>query len=107
QVLMRRMIGYTTFSQMALFHTLVGTCNLILAWPLVLLLYWTGVETIIWSEIPWGFITLGAGCAFLANVVASFGVICTYEAFLTMGMFFAIVISAGTCLRLLFYSSKW
>lgn len=92
---MRRMIGYTTFAQMALFHTLVGIFNILFCWPMVLLLYWTGVETIIWSEIPWGYITLAAGCAFLANVVASFGVICTFEAFLTLGMFFAICISAG------------
>ena len=89
------MIGYTTFAQMALFHTLVGLFNLLLGWPLVLLLYWTGVETITWSEIPWDYLTGAAACFFLANVVASFGVICTYEAFLTLGLFFAICISAG------------
>lgn len=94
KVLMRRMIGYTTFAQMALFHTLVGVFTLLFTWPLVFLLYWTSIETIIWSEIPWGFITLGAFSAFMANVVASFGVICTYESFLTLGMFFAVLISA-------------
>ncbi|KAJ6221619.1 hypothetical protein RDWZM_000164 [Blomia tropicalis] len=94
KVFMRRMIGFTTFSQMALFHTIIGLLNTLLAWPLVLLLYWTGVETIVWSAIPWGYLTGAAACAFLANIIASFGVICTYEAFLTLGMFFAIVISA-------------
>jgi len=92
---MRRMIGYSTFAQMALFHSIVGLLNLLFAWPIVLLLYLTGVETIIWSAIPWGFLTAAAACAFLANIIASFGVICTYEAFLTLGLFFAIPISAG------------
>lgn len=92
---MRRVIGYTTFAQMALFHTLVGLLNTLLAWPLVLLLYATGIETIIWSEIPWAYITGAAACAFLANIIVSFGVICTYEVFLTLGLFFAIPISAG------------
>ena len=92
---MRRMIGYTTFAQMALFHTILGILNALFAWPIVLLLYWTGVEIITWSEIPWGFLTISAACAFLANVILSFGVICNYEAFLTLGLFFAIPISAG------------
>lgn len=92
---MRRMIGYTTFAQMALFHTLVGLLNLFLAWPLVLLLYVTGVETIVWSAIPWSYLTAAAACTFLANVITSFGVICTYEVFLTLGLFFPIPISAG------------
>ena len=94
KVFMRRMIGYTTFAQMALFHTIVGLMIAFLAWPLVLLLYVTGVETIIWSEIPWLYLTAAGTLSFLANIIASFGVICTYEFFLTLGMFFAIPISA-------------
>lgn len=92
---MRRMIGFTTFAQMALFHTLVGILNVLFAWPLVLILYVTGIETIIWSEIPWLYLTGAALCALVANVIASFGLICTYEVFLTLGMFFAIPISSG------------
>lgn len=95
KVFMRRMIGYTTFAQMALFHSLVGVLNMLLAWPLILILYATGVEIIVWSEIPWLFMTGASLCFLIANLIASFGVICTYEFFITLGMFFAIPISAG------------
>ncbi|XP_046913786.1 uncharacterized protein LOC124494619 isoform X2 [Dermatophagoides farinae] len=94
KVFMRRMIGYTTFAQMALFHSLVGVLNMLLAWPLILILYATGVEIIVWSEIPWLFMTGASLCFLIANLIASFGVICTYEFFITLGMFFAIPISA-------------
>ncbi|XP_075679062.1 uncharacterized protein LOC113796997 isoform X2 [Dermatophagoides pteronyssinus] len=94
KVFMRRMIGYTTFAQMALFHSLVGALNMLLAWPLILILYATGVEIIKWSEIPWLFMTGASVCVLLANLISSFGVICTYEFFITLGMFFAIPISA-------------
>lgn len=92
---MRRMIGFTTFSQMALFHSLVGVLNALLAWPMIFILYATGVEIIVWSEIPWFLMTIASVCMLIANLIANFGVICTYEFFISLGIFLAIPISAG------------
>ncbi|RWS29495.1 hypothetical protein B4U80_05861 [Leptotrombidium deliense] len=93
-VFYKRTIGYTTFAQTALFFTLVGFLNAFLLWPMVLLLYFTGVETLAWNHIPW--LTL-SGAAFLnltANLLGNFGVGWTYEIFLTLGLFFAIPVSS-------------
>lgn len=89
------MIGYTTFAQMSLFFTLIGLLNALLMWPMVLLLYFFGAETIIWSKIPWIFVTSASALVLLANVLGYFGVIWTYEVFLNLGILFAIPISAG------------
>jgi hypothetical protein len=89
------MIGYTTFAQMSLFFTLVGLLNAFLMWPLVLLLYFFGVETIIWSQIPWTKLMGSAALSLTANVLGNFGLIWTYDVFLTLGLFFAIPISSG------------
>lgn len=95
RVFMRRMIGFTTFGQMALFHSLIGLMNIFFAWPLILILYATGVEIIQWGEIPWLLMTGASVCSIIAQLIASFGVICTYEFFLALGIFFAVPASAG------------
>ncbi|KAF7494570.1 Putative thiamine transporter SLC35F3 [Sarcoptes scabiei] len=94
RVFMRRMIGFTTFGQMALFHSLIGLMNIFFAWPLILILYATGVEIIQWGEIPWLLMTGASVCSIIAQLIASFGVICTYEFFLALGIFFAVPASA-------------
>lgn len=91
------MLGYTTFAQMSLFFTLVGLLNAFLMWPLVLLLYFTGAETIIWTQIPWLTLSGAAALSLMANILGNFGLVWTYEVFLTLGLFFAIPISAGLC----------
>lgn len=90
QVFFKRMIGYTSFAQMSLFFTLIGLLNAFLMWPLILLLYLFGAETIIWSQIPWPTLTGSAALSLLANILGNFGIVWTYELFLTLGLFFAI-----------------
>ncbi|RWS01993.1 putative thiamine transporter SLC35F3-like protein [Dinothrombium tinctorium] len=94
KVFYKRTIGYTTFAQTALFFTLVGFLNAFLMWPMVLLLYFTGVETLSWNHIPWLTLSGAATLNLTANLLGNFGVTWTYEIFLTLGLFVAIPISA-------------
>ncbi|CAG2161587.1 unnamed protein product [Oppiella nova] len=94
KVFFKRTIGYTTFAQMSLFFTLMGLMNAFLMWPLILLLYLFGAETIVWSQIPWTTLTGSAALLLLANILGNFGIAWTYELFLNLGIFFAIPISS-------------
>lgn len=89
------MIGYTTPAQMSMFFTLIAILNTFFMWPIVLLLYFTGAETIIWSRIPWLPLSGAALLNLTANVLGNFGVMWTYEVFLILGLLFAIPISSG------------
>ena len=45
--------------------------------------------------IPWMHLTAAGALHLTANIVAYFGPICTYDIFLTLGLLFAVVLSAG------------
>ncbi|CAG2167781.1 unnamed protein product, partial [Oppiella nova] len=90
RVFFKRMIGYTSFAQMSLFFTLIGLMNAFLMWPLILLLYLFGAEIIVWSQIPWETLTGSAILSLMANILGNFGIVWTYELFLTLGIFSAI-----------------
>uniref|UniRef100_A0A6G1S3Y8 Solute carrier family 35 member F4 n=1 Tax=Aceria tosichella TaxID=561515 RepID=A0A6G1S3Y8_9ACAR len=94
KVIYQRMFGFWSIAQMSLFFTLIGLFNAFLMWPVALLLYFLGVELIAWRHIPW-FHLIAAGALHLtANIVAYFGPICSYDIFLTLGLMFAVVLSA-------------
>ncbi|XP_054156917.1 putative thiamine transporter SLC35F3 [Oppia nitens] len=94
KVFFKRIIGYTSFAQMSLFFSLIGLMNAILMWPLIMLLYLFGAETIVWSLIPWTTLTGSAVLLLLANIFGNFGIVWTYELFLNLGIFMAIPISS-------------
>lgn len=98
KVFYKRIIGYTTFAQTSLFFTLVGFLNGFLMWPIVLLLYFAGAEILVWDQIPWTQLTGAAILNLAANLLGNFGVIWTYEVFLTLGLLLAIPISLGNFL---------
>lgn len=89
------MIGYENFGEMSLFFTLIGFLNAFLMWPLVLLLYFTGTEVLFWNHIPWGTLSGAAALNLAANLLSNFGLYWTYDVFLSLGVLFAIPISAG------------
>ncbi|KAG9510336.1 Solute carrier family 35 member F4, partial [Fragariocoptes setiger] len=94
KVFYQRMFGFWSVAQMSLFFTLIGFLNAFLMWPIVLVLYFTGTEIIIWRDIPWLHLVAAGFLYLLADVVAYFGPICTYEVFLTFGLLLAVVMSA-------------
>ena len=95
QVFYQRMIGYASYGEMSLFFSLIGFLTALLMWPMVLLLYFTGSETIHWNSIPWLPLSGAAGLNLGANVLGYFGLNWTYEIFLSLGILLAIPVSAG------------
>ena len=69
--------------------------NAFLMWPIVLILYFAGLEILHWNYIPWLYITAAAALFLTANILGSFGLCWTYEVFLSLGLLLAIPASAG------------
>ncbi|XP_064480689.1 solute carrier family 35 member F3-like isoform X2 [Ornithodoros turicata] len=94
KVTFKKLIGDVSFGQLSLFFTLIGFLNLLLMWPIFLALYLLRVEVIVWNEAPWAVLG-GAGLlSLLSNLLGNFGIVWTFEIFLTLGLAFAVPISA-------------
>lgn len=94
KVLFKKLIGDVSFGQLSLFFTIVGFLDALMLWPLVLTLYFTGAEVIIWSKLPWYPLGGAAFLSLLANILGNLGVVWTYEVFLILGFLFAVPASA-------------
>lgn len=53
QVSFKRIFGEATYGQVSFFFSLIGLLNIILLWPVVLMLHFTGLEVITWNRVPW------------------------------------------------------
>ncbi|KAG8200007.1 hypothetical protein JTE90_006243 [Oedothorax gibbosus] len=95
KVLFKKFIGEVNLGQLSFFFSLVGLCNALLMWPIFLALYFSNLEIINFNEIPWLPLMGAALFIFLANLLGNFGVIFTYEVFLTLGFLFAVPASAA------------
>ena len=65
QVLYKKFVGNATYGQVSLFLTVLSVFNIVFLWPFVVILYFTGAETIEWDKIPWDYLcgnaALGVG----------------------------------------------
>jgi hypothetical protein len=55
QVSLKKSFGFgaTISQQVALIFSVVGIMSIVLLWPVFVTLYFTGVEIIVWSYVPW------------------------------------------------------
>ncbi|XP_011496272.1 PREDICTED: putative thiamine transporter SLC35F3 isoform X2 [Ceratosolen solmsi marchali] len=72
KVLFKKVIGDTTFGEISLFFSIIGICNAALLWPICLVLYFSGVEYILWEKFPW-IVLLAASILHLALDVILYG----------------------------------
>lgn len=49
----KRIFGEATYGQVSFFFSLIGLLNVVLLWPVVLALHFTGLEVITWNRVPW------------------------------------------------------
>eukprot|EP00095_Tigriopus_kingsejongensis_P001941 maker-scaffold246_size239296-snap-gene-1.35 protein:Tk01941 transcript:maker-scaffold246_size239296-snap-gene-1.35-mRNA-1 annotation:"solute carrier family 35 member f3 isoform x2" len=78
KVLFKRVMGEVSFCQVAIFFSMIGLCTTLLFWPLVLTLAFTGLD-----------------CFLVSNLLANFGIVVTYETFITLGLVLAVPICAA------------
>jgi len=94
KVMFKRVIGEVSFSQVALFFSLIGLLNATLLWPIVLLLYFSGLEELDVSSMPWVELCSAAALSLGANLLANLSIIITYENFITFGLVAAVPVCA-------------
>ncbi|XP_076308602.1 solute carrier family 35 member F3-like [Tachypleus tridentatus] len=99
KVFFKKFIGEVTFGQLSLFFTLIGLLDAFLIWPLFVGLYFTHVETIFWNQLPWPLLGGAASLSLVANLLSNFGVLWTYDVFLTLGLILAVPVSAVIDIR--------
>ncbi|XP_065574711.1 solute carrier family 35 member F3-like isoform X2 [Artemia franciscana] len=94
KVTFRRVFGDATFQQVSLFFSLIGALSILLLWPVVLTLHFTGTEVVRWHHIPWGYLCFSGILTFIATLLSNFGPSFTFEIFVHLGLGFAVVVSA-------------
>lgn len=60
QVLFIKVVGNVTFSQVTMFLSIIGLCNLAINWTILLTLLLTDTEIVEWSYVPWDCIVASA-----------------------------------------------
>jgi len=94
KVSFKRIFGEASYGQVSFFFSLIGVMNVVLLWPIVLLLHFTGVEVIIWNRVPWTNLSIAGSLSLVANLLGNFGPALTYEVFIHLGLLLAIPVSA-------------
>ncbi|XP_054721386.1 putative thiamine transporter SLC35F3 [Uloborus diversus] len=94
KVLFKKLIGSVTMGQLSLFLTLVGLLNVLLLWPIGLILYLVETEVIVWTQIPYVQVAGSAVLFIVANVMENFDIIHDYDTFLKLGIVSAVPVSA-------------
>ncbi|XP_011496275.1 PREDICTED: putative thiamine transporter SLC35F3 isoform X5 [Ceratosolen solmsi marchali] len=95
KVLFKKVIGDTTFGEISLFFSIIGICNAALLWPICLVLYFSGVEYILWEKFPWIVLLAASILHLAANMLGNFSIAVTYNLFVTLGLITAVPVSAA------------
>lgn len=95
KVLFKKVIGDATYGQVALFFSLIGMLNAALLLPLVLGLFFTGVESFELDKLPWPALLCASCLSLVANLLGNFSVAFTYDLFITLGLITAVPVSAA------------
>ncbi|EFX69060.1 hypothetical protein DAPPUDRAFT_62657 [Daphnia pulex] len=94
KVSFKRIFGEATYGQVSFFFSLIGLLNVVLLWPIVLTLHFTGLEVITWNRVPWIQLAVAGTLSLAANLLGNFGPALTYEVFIHLGLVLAIPVSA-------------
>lgn len=94
KVLFKRFLGDATYGQVSLFLTMLGLLNVVLLWPIVLILYYTDVETIEWDNLPWAYLCGASALSIVFNFLVNFGIAITYPLLISLANIVGIPINA-------------
>lgn len=99
RVLFRKMIGdQQPSARIALTFTVMGIINAILLWPICLVIYFAGYETIPWDPLILALILIASFLLFIFHFVTLLGSAVTYNMFVTLGLITSVPVSACECL---------
>ncbi|XP_033108322.1 solute carrier family 35 member F4-like isoform X3 [Anneissia japonica] len=94
KVLFKKYVGDATSGQVSLFLTVLGLCDFVFFWPIMLILYYTDVETWSWDTMPWDYLCGSAALSVVFNFLINFGIAVTYPLFIALGTVVGIPMNA-------------
>ncbi len=92
----KRFLGFATSSQVALFLTFVGLCNMLVFWIIIIPLHYTGFETIVFPDMPWGPLNGSGVLVLIFNYLLNFGIAYTSPLFIALGTMLGTPLNAIT-----------
>lgn len=81
--------------QVALIFTVIGFLNASLLWPICIILYFLGVETLQWETVTGTILLIASVLFFIFNLLTQFSGAVTYTMFVTLGLITSVPVSAG------------
>ena len=94
KVLLKRLLGDPSATTISLLLSCIALSNLILVTPIVLAFAFAGVEHVVWSEVPWAFLSFSALLSLVFNFAVNFGVAYCNPLFISIGMLIGIPLNA-------------
>ena len=91
-MLLKWRVGDASIYQMALFLSILGAFSTLILFPVILLLHFTGVETL--YHIPWNYVIGSSILGTVFNFLINFGIAYTYPLFISLGTVLGIPINA-------------
>lgn len=89
-VFLKKLIGTTTVATATVLLGVIGLINTVMFWPGFLILDYTGLEVIVWNDIPWDYLNLSAVTGFFFNAFVNIGIAYTYPLFISIGTILGI-----------------
>lgn len=95
RVMFRKMLGDAPVGQIAFTFTIIGLLNAALLWPIYLVLYFTGVETMPWETLTVSILLVASVMMTIFHMLTQFSGAVTYSMFVTLGLITSVPISGG------------
>ncbi|XP_065063231.1 solute carrier family 35 member F3-like isoform X1 [Rhopilema esculentum] len=96
QVMFKVVVKTATGSQVALFLSLLGLCNILVFWIVILPFHFTKYESLDSSDFPWVYL-IGSGLLILVfNYMVNFGIAFTSPLFIALGTLLGTPLNAAT-----------
>ncbi|XP_070534960.1 solute carrier family 35 member F4-like isoform X2 [Ptychodera flava] len=94
KVLFKRYVRNANLGQVSLFLSLLAMMNIFCFWPVMLTLYYTGVEYWDWNDMPWDYLCGSSALSVVFNFLVNFGIAFTYPLFIAIGTVLGIPLNA-------------
>ena len=95
RVMFRKMMGDPhPVGRIAFTFTIIGIINALLLWPVCLILYFSGLEEIIWETLTITVLLIGSSLLLIFHILTQFSGAVTYSMFVTLGLVTSVPVSA-------------
>lgn len=91
----RKMLGDAPVGQIAFTFSIIGFLNAALLWPVCIILYFTGVETMAWETLTVSVLLVASVLLTVFHILTQFSGAVTYSMFVTLGLITSVPVSAG------------